>query len=394
MSDGTLILLIVLSIAIGWLLGRRDFKKAQRDLISTPLSQDYYKGLNYLLNEQPDKALDIFVKALEVNSDTVETHLTLGSLFRRRGEVDRAIKIHQNLLAKPTLDRSQSENVQLALAQDFLAAGLLDRAEHLLLTLVELGGEKKKQAVQYLVKIFEQEKEWKHAIEMGEKLHKMGEESALVSLSHYACELALLNIEDQSLSEARKYLKKALAYDDHCVRASLILGDLELKVGNSKQAIQALKIISQQNPNFISEAVPLLYQAYKQLNQEAEAVTYLVGCLEHYPSVSLASAMAEMSLEDKNIPQAKEALLAYLKSNPSLAGLKKLIEVQMLTSDDETKRKLEPLKSLAYELVRRKPTYLCSHCGFAGKRLHWQCPTCKQWNTVKPIAETEGESIV
>lgn len=393
MSDGALILLIVVSIAIGWLLGRREYLKNQRST-HTPLSQDYYKGLNYLLNEQPDKALDIFVKALEVNSDTVDTHLTLGSLFRRRGEVDRAIKIHQNLLARPTLERSQSESVQLALAQDFLAAGLLDRAEHLLLTLVELGGEKKKQAVQYLIKIFEQEKEWQDAIEMGEKLLKAGEETVLISLSHYACELALFNLEDKNFSEARRNLKKALEYDNHCVRASLMLGEMELNQGKPKQAIESLKKIRQQNPKYLSEAVPLLYQAHKQLNRESELVAFLVDCLDHQPSVSLATAMAELPFEGQNIPQAKEALFAYLKSKPSLAGLKKLIEVQISTSSDETKQKLEPLNNLANELVRKKPTYICSHCGFAGKRLHWQCPTCKQWNTIKPIAETEGESLV
>ena len=391
MSDSSLVILIVVAIGIGWFLGRFQ-RRSKRSMTSDKLGKEYFRGLNYLLNEQPDQAIDIFIKALEVNSETVETHLALGSLFRRRGEVDRAIKIHQNLLARESLDRTQQGNVRLALARDYLTAGLLDRAERLLQEIIKEGGRNCKQALQHLLRVYEQEREWGNAIITAEKILKTGDQKVLKPLAHYCCELAEGALAAGDMRDSRSYLKRGLQYDRDCVRASLLQGQLEFQSGRYKDAIKSLKRIKQQDSAYITESVEPLGECYHQIGQDQDFLEYLQFCLDDHPAISIALIMAEKVSDLEGGEKGAAVMASFLKERPSVKGLRRLIDMQLTRStDEETTENLAILQELTEQLDEHKPVYQCTSCGFDGHSLHWLCPSCKKWGSIKPQQDLDAE---
>ena len=255
-SEPTLFLFLLLPVAAlsGWLIGRRDKPQiARRHGHELPLG--YIKGLNYLLDEQPDKAIDVFIQMLDVNSETVETHLALGSLFRRRGEVDRAIRIHQNLIARPTLNAEQRMHALNELGQDYMRAGLLDRAEALYAELVE-SGPHTINALQQLIDIYQQEKDWEKAIESARKLAFKTRKSQDTVIAHYYCELAEQELRANETHKALKLIKKALATDSRCARASILEGDIEYRLGDVKSAIRAYRRVEDQDSDCLLYTSP------------------------------------------------------------------------------------------------------------------------------------------
>lgn len=389
MSEASLVLLIVIAIGIGWLLGRFQ-NQSTKNKTETGLSKAYFRGLNYLLNEQPDQAIDIFIKALEVNSETVETHLALGSLFRRRGEVDRAIKIHQNLIAEQRLDQNQQESVRLALARDYLAAGLLDRAERLLREFSDEESRHYTPALQHLLHVYEQEKEWGDAIITAEKLLSAGVSNVLKPLAHYCCQLAEEAMASGDIRDSRVYLNRALQYDGDCVRASLLQGQLEFQAGHYKEAITALKRIRQQDVAYVTESVEALGECYHEMGQDADFLKYLQFCLDDHPAISIALLMAEKVSHFEGDRRGAEAMVTFLKERPSVKGLRRLIDMQLSRSDGvESAENLTILQKLTEQLDKQKPVYHCTSCGFNGHSLHWLCPTCKKWGSVKPKQDTD-----
>ena len=259
-------LLLPVAAASGWFMARRE-QRRKEGVTPLDLPTAYFKGLNFLLNEQPDKAIEVFIKVLEVNTDTVETHLALGNLFRRRGEVERAIRIHQNLIARPTLDSEQRSLALLELGQDYFKAGLFDRAENLFTELVETRAHSE-QALEMLQQIYKQEKEWDKAIEVCERLARISGEPMSEVIANYLCEEAELEVSKENYTEAAKLVKKAMQQDSNCVRASMILGDLEFKQGRYRQAIQAWSHIEKQDPVFLGEVAQRIRDAYLKLDDE------------------------------------------------------------------------------------------------------------------------------
>lgn len=253
------LLLLPVAAASGWFAGL-GHKSGQKDPSSEILPSDYFVGLRYLINEQPDKAVDIFIKMLDVNSDTVETHLALGSLFRKRGEVNRAIRIHQNLIARPQIQKEQRIHALFELAQDYMRAGVLDRAEQILLELIQLNGEDTA-SHQYLLSIYEQQKDWDKATQIAKKIEVKMRISMQTEIAHYNCELGLP--------------QAALRLDKNCVRASILLGDINAKNGNYKAAIRAYKKVRDQDPEYISEVIRPLSKCYEQLGDEQGFINYL-----------------------------------------------------------------------------------------------------------------------
>ena len=254
----TLFLLLPVAAISGWVAGRRS-KPDVQDARQNTISPIYLKGLNYLLNEQPDKAIDVFIKLLEVDSDTIETHLALGSLFRRRGEVDRAIRIHQNLIARPSLTKEQRSQSLFELGQDYLRAGLLDRAEALFSDLI-VSAPHTEVALNYLIDIYQQEKDWEKAIETARRIEVKTGNKQYMRVAHYYCELAEQAIQKGDKIRAHKLVKKALNTNKNSVRASLLDGKLEIQNGNDKTAIKSLRRVEQQDISYLGEAIPLLVE--------------------------------------------------------------------------------------------------------------------------------------
>ena len=383
----TLFLLLPAAAVGGWFARQRASLRNTNKLLPA-LRQDYFKGLNYLINEQPDKAVDVFIKLLEVDTDTVETHLALGSLFRRRGEVDRAIRVHQNLIARPQLDKSHRFHALLELGQDYLRAGVLDRAERLFLELVKMG-EEDQESLRFLLHIYQQEKDWQKAIETAKKLLAQGEPVHDV-IAQYHCELAEQMIDKGCTSQALYYLKRAQAIDYHCVRASLILARLEIEGGHYKEAIRCYKRVVEQDPDYISEVVLLLTKCYRCINEEDKLVAYLEGCLIRYPRISLVLAISDYLQHQHKEKIAIEFIAQQIKQQPSLRGLTHLVGLYLLNSTGDTREKLLILQNFMKKLLVNKPVYRCSQCGFSGKVLYWLCPSCHHWNTVRPIQGLEG----
>ena len=398
MIDTWLLLLVVTAIAIGWFLGQRGSSSTAQQHGSS-IQQQYYKGLNYLLNDQPDGALDAFIEALEVNTETLDTHIAVGNLMRRKGEVERAIRIHQNLLSRPTLPKEQLHQAHLELARDFISAGLLDRAERLLEDLVAEAPELHKTATLHLLEILQDEKEWQRAIEKAKQLlPKKGllkptpaDPQINRSLSHYCCELALQAMSQSDYHSARKQLKQAITYDKACVRASLLLAQAEYETGHYEQAIKALYKIRQQDISYVSETIDLLKSCCDKLNDSQSYQHYLKSCLDQHPSVTIVLALVADIQARNGDEAAADFIGAELKRRPSLRGLDKLVELHVANSRGKAKDNLMLLQNLITQLIESKPQYQCHHCGFAGKQLHWLCPSCKHWGQVAPIQGAEGD---
>ena len=402
MNDYLVFSLLFAAIAIGWFLGRRSIKRASpvRDLPG-----QYYKGLNYLLDGRPDGAVDAFINALEVNTETLETHIALGNLLRKRGEVDRAIRIHQNLLARPSLPRAQVHQAHLELARDYISAGLLDRAERLLIDLVAESPVQRRASQWHLMDIYQSEREWQQAIDIAagllprksllggsgaESTEEPGQ-SVSVVLSHYYCELAAEHHQAGDIMGARNLLQEALSRDKQCVRASIMLGAVEYDAGRYKQAIKALRRVRQQDPVYISESIGTLRACFRELGEERALRAYLMECLELHPSPPLLLATVEDLREAEGQDVAERFLVEQLEKMPSLRGLEKLVSLQADSSDGDARENLGLVQQLVQRLIEERPSYRCSHCGFAGRHLHWFCPGCKYWGTITPIRGTSME---
>lgn len=402
MNEYLVFILLFVAIAIGWLLGRRGYRQS---VTAPDLPGEYYKGLNYLLDGRPDGAVDAFINALEVNSETLETHIALGNLLRKRGEVDRAIRIHQNLLARPSLPRAQVHQAHLELARDYISAGLLDRAERLLLDLVAESPSQRSASQRHLLDIYQSEREWQRAIDIAAELlprktllggaptEPEGElrQPVAVVLSHYYCELAEQKYAAGELQGARQLLQEALLQDKQCVRASIMLGRVECDSGRYKQAIKALRRVRQQDADYVCEAIPILRQCHRELNDENSMRLYLKECLDSQPSAPLVIAAAEDILAAEGRDVAEEFLTDQLARRPSLRGLEQLIALQADSCEGKTRDSLGLLQVLVKRLIEERPAYRCSHCGFSGRHLHWFCPGCKYWGTIKTIRGTSME---
>ena len=374
----------------GWWVATRSMAdKASRQ--STHLSREYVVGLNYLLNEQPDKAVDIFIKLLDVDSDTVETHLALGSLFRRRGEVDRAIRIHQNLIARPQLSVVERKESLLALGQDYMSAGVFDRAERIFLEVDELGGSRELRSLHGLLAIYEQEKSWENALGVIKKIELSKGQSMHTQAAHYYCEIADQALKINLYDKAQQATRQALSIDKQSVRASLLQASLDMKQSRFKPAIRALKRIPQQDPEFLTEIIDKLIFCYRELDLMDECVEYLQQTIEAHPRASTIFVIGEYLRSEKDMDVAIDFVSEKLEEHPSIKGLNRLIFWHLESAHGKVKDKLQMLYDITSKFLDNKPVYRCGHCGFGGKHLHWHCPSCKQWGRMKPIHGLEGD---
>jgi len=365
-----------LFFGLGWIAARIDIRQIVSE--SRALPSSYFKGLNFLLNEQPDKAIEAFIEVVKVDPETIELHFALGSLFRRRGEYDRAIRMHQNLLERPGLGDEQKLTALLELGQDYLKAGILDRAEDVFRKL-----EKSPQAAaarRHLLEIYEQEKDWDRAIEMTKLVQPDPRD-----LAQYYCELAAADSAESRPDAARRHLEAALEANRKCVRASLLLGDLDKSQGDLDQAMEHWKRVESQNPAYLALVAQRLLDAYREAGRDEEGLTLLTGYLERYPSLDLLDTLFQQTLAAKGPEQAYALVRDELKRNPTLLGLDRLLEAQIIAAGSPDKRRdLELVRSLVHGHTRRLARYRCETCGFKARQFHWRCPACGGWETYPP----------
>jgi lipopolysaccharide biosynthesis regulator YciM len=365
---------------LGWLAARIDIRHLVRESRSLPRS--YFKGLNFLLNEQPDKAIESFIEVARVEPETVELHFALGSLFRRRGETDRAIRMHKNLLDRPDLAEEQRLQALLELGQDFLKAGLFDRAEEMLSKLDGTG--LRREALGPLLEIYQKEKEWGKAIETALALEKDSGESRQKEIANYYCELATLDATHSREDEVRKNLERALAANRKCVRASMLLGELLAGAGDHEGAIAAWTAIEQQQPAYLALVGQRLLESFRALGRLDEGATLLRGYLGAYPSLDMLDVVYRCTLEERGPEEAYRLVKEELRRNPTLLGLDKLLEAQIVFAPAERRNDLELVRNLVHSHTRRVARYRCDQCGFKARQFHWNCPACGGWETYPP----------
>ena len=396
MSYELLWFLLPVAAASGWWVSWRQYQKTEKPRRSVP--PEYYKGINYFLNEQPDKAIDVFIKMLEVDSDSVEPHLALGNLFRRRGETDRAIRIHQNLIARPTLDKSQRDQALLELGHDYMQAGLFDRAESLLEELVDRD-RGNLPALRLLLKIYEQEQEWVNAIDVARKLEAGSKQNMRSLIAQYYCEVAEVAIKSGDLSDGRRMLRRSLSHHSGCARAWILQAGMDEQQGNYRALIKSCRRLLQQQPDFLADVIVMLMRAYRQLGHEREFEAFIEPVIAAQNAIHPILVYSEYLLERRGQESTADYLENYLNDHPSLQGLHRLLVIkQRLVMESARPESQPPAGSkvqlqgyrgpldIIAKLVENNPLYICKNCGFPGSRRRWQCPGCRQWETIEPVS--------
>ena len=374
-----------LFFVLGWVAARIDIKHLVHESRSLPRS--YFIGLNFLLNEQPDKAVDAFVEAVNLDPQTIELHFALGNLFRRRGETDRAIRVHQRLIDRDDLAADQRLQALSALGQDYLKAGLLDRAEDVFLKLQ--GTPLHEEAGRFLIEVYSQEKEWQKTIAIARTLPDDGSHLTHIQIANYYCELAALDIAHSRFDDARANLAHALEANKKSVRAQILLGDLETTLGNTQAAIDAWKRVEQQNPIYVALVAARLMEGFRKLGDVAAGLQLLRAYLEHHPSLDLLDTVFQSEMEREGPVEACRVVRSELARNPTLLGLDKLLEAQLLVAQPEARPDLEMMKNLIHSHTRRVARYRCEDCGFKARQFHWRCPACGGWETYPPKRSEE-----
>ncbi len=354
------------------------------------LSRKYFTGLNYLLNEEQDKAIEVFLGIAEIDRDTVETHLALANLFRRRGEVDRAIRIHQNLIARPKLSSQQRLQATLGLGEDYMCAGLLDRAETLL-TELAAGDTSLPAAYRHLISIYQQEKDWPKAIDFAFQLQRATGKNLASIIAQYYCEQAEDCMDKGQFEAAKDLILQALSKDPQCVRASIQQGRIADQVGDAEGALNAYQQVIDQDMEYLPEIIGDVVRCYQALGREEALLEMIAGVIQRYEGISPILSMAGLLLETEGRGVAADFLVQQLQRRPSVRGLEALIELNLGMEKGPAQQMMTILRDLTGKLLEGKSVYRCKKCGFGTRSLHWQCPGCKEWNSVKPIRGVAGE---
>lgn len=387
MLEGYWLVLLLLPVAAasGWYLRGRSVPPEERSPVVHP---DYLRGISHLVNDDADKAIEVFVRLLEVDNETVETHLALGNLFRRQGEVDRALRVHQNLVARPSLKAVHRNQARFELAQDYQRAGVLDRAEDLYRELVDQGMFLDR-ALHGLVQIYEAERDWRQAIETTRRLESARGHAMRPVIAQYYCELAEEARAAGDTEAALKQLKAARAEFRECVRASLLRGEIAQKAGDHAAAIKAYRQVARQDPDFVSEVLTPIGESFAATEDSAGYRRFLEEVMAADNGVGPHIAFARLLQREGDNDAAISHLSEYLQHTPNWIGFYHLLDLAWSDSRTGLSGPLNSLRESLRNIIERQPLYHCGHCGFSGRYLHWQCPSCKQWNTIAPVRDVK-----
>ena len=389
-TESTFILASVFIIlaATGWALGYFGERDEQ-----PPLNIDYLKGLNFLLNEQTDQAVDHFLKMVRVDDTTIETHFALGNLFRKRGEVYRAIKIHQNIIARPDITEEQRNQAFYSLAKDYLHAGLFDRAEVLFIRLNDKS-EFMSESLKNLISIYEQEKEWSKAIEIAKKLNKLYYDDSLdMQISHYHCESAEEAIDEKNYDKAITRLNSVNSRNNKTLRIELIFAKLNAIQGYEKKAVDIYFNILKQNNYFVAEALPLVFNIFKNQNDLQEFDKKLNSVINQKPKISNLIAYTALASNIEYSKSIDNCIEDYIRSDEALSefiNVNDIFQSELDIKDSSIKK----IKHGLMVLANNNPRYQCNECGFSSQKLLWQCPSCKAWETQRPFLSVKFDSLL
>ncbi|WP_028779922.1 lipopolysaccharide assembly protein LapB [Shewanella sp. 38A_GOM-205m] len=382
-----LFLLLPIAAAYGWYMGRRSLRQKQNSA-QKKLSRDYFTGLNFLLSNESDKAVDLFISMLDVDDETIDTHLSLGSLFRKRGEVDRSIRIHQNLIARPNLATEQRDMAMMELGKDYMAAGFYDRAEEIFLNLVSQDDHSEEAETQ-LISIYQITKEWQKAIDITKRLPRKRQQGLKPVIAHFYCQLA-----EEAGDEAGKLkgFQTALKQDSQCGRALLSLAKTYLDAGQLPQAKQMLNQLIDADAELFADALACARQLYQELNDIDGYRELLAHAIDKGAGASVVVALAQRMIEDGNIKGAEDMVMEALYRHPTMRGFQHLMQMHIKQAEQgQARDSLAMLEKLVEQQIRFRPSYRCRECGFPAHTLYWHCPSCKSWGSIKRVRGLDGE---
>ncbi|MCG9712186.1 lipopolysaccharide assembly protein LapB [Shewanella insulae] len=382
-----LFLLLPIAAGYGWYMGRRSIRHKQNSK-RKQLSRDYFTGLNFLLSNESDKAVDLFISMLDVDDDTIDTHLSLGSLFRKRGEVDRSIRIHQNLIARPTLTTEQRDIAMMELGKDYLAAGFYDRAEEIFLNLVRQE-DHSEEAEDQLIAIYQVTKDWQKAIDIIKSLKRKRQQSLKHLQAHLYCELA----DEAGDSELKlRHLAQAIKQDAQCGRAMLTSAKLFLAQQEFVRAKEMLCRLKDADIELFPEALAIAKEVYQSTDDLGAYRELLREALEQGAGASVAITLAQQMIAQGETQDAEKLILDGLYRHPTMKSFQHLMKMQIQHAEDgQAKQSLNMLAELVEQQIKFRPSYRCLECGFPSHTLYWHCPSCKSWGTIKRIRGLDGE---
>lgn len=380
--------LLVLIAVAAWAFGQFLDRDAS---LPTRISADYIRGLNLVLSRKTDEALELFIQMAKVDEDTLETHFALGHLFRRQGEYDRAIRVHENLLKRENLNDMQHDQAISALADDYLGAGLFDRAEELFrqMTESETHGQL---ALEKLVYIYEREGDWDKAIESHRRLEMLSGEKT-PHVAHYYCELAERALAAGDMATARDYLKNTIRSPSGALRGTLIRAQIALNEKRYREAASLYQQVIEQDRGFISEVLTNLFDCYEQEGWHDEFEIFIRNLAKSDPAANGAIAYASVLNDLTRSPALAECVTRFVTGNEVLNHL---VDVEKLETGDASDRAeaLARISTGLRMLALSTARYRCSNCGYGSQRFIWQCPGCKLWESVRPVTRLQLESAV
>ena len=364
-----------LTSALGWLASRFDLRQWRREQKDSPKA--YYKGLNLLLNEQQDKAIDAFIEAVQQDPDTSDLHFALGNLFRRRGEYERAVRVHQHLLHRADLPRTERDRAQHALAQDFMKAGLFDRAEEAYKALD--GTAFDTEARLALLTLHERSRDWRAAAEVAQKLEQRGTGSFASRISHYWCEIALEADAKHQTDEADAALKRAREAAPQAARPLVLAGQRAVRRAEHAEVLALWGVLMVAHPASFNLVAREYAQSAVASGESGAALRRLQELYQRAPTLDLLEAIA---LLDTDPAHQRERLLGHLREHPSLSAAQGLLgqHADGAFNESETKALRDAVGRAAQPLRR----YRCAACGFEAQHYFWQCPGCSSWDSYPP----------
>ena len=385
-----LFLLLPVAMAYGWFMGRNSIKQKDQTA-KQDLSIKYSTGLNYLLSNQQDKAIDHLLEALNVEDDSVEAHFAMANLFRRRGELDRALKVHEHLVRQGNLPTKDKQQAVFELGKDFLSAGLYDRAEKMFTKLIKSEIYCVK-SLTYLMQIYQSTKDWHQGIELKKIIAKTADKKLLHTLANFYCELATLALTKDAFIEVIELLENALIYDPNSCRANWLMAKIYENHQQFEQACECYKSIYQQDSQFFPDVIDSMHECYIQLGAEDEFFVFIKKVYEETESSSALLKYLSHIESKYGASKASEYILSALKRRPTIRGFKHFIKMQMTESGKENNTEsLDVIKELISAYLNMKPRYCCHTCGFSSSVHYWSCPSCHDWEQLKPVRGLEGE---
>ena len=373
------IILLPVFFAMGWFAARVDMKSVLKHAKSVPVG--FFQSLDALVDRNTGKAARLLAEVSDQRPDSYDLSLTLGKLYRQRGENDRAIHMHRALLDSPDTVGDKRERVLYELGQNYQSAGLVDRAEQIFLSLHD--GNMAKEARQVLLNIYQQDRDWEKAISTAQLLSH-DEQTYQFEIAQFYCELAQAALFKSQFDQARMYIEKALAANKKCTRANMILGDIEQKQGHYAAAIEAYGAIEKQNHAYLSMVGERLYDAYDGLGKPQEGLNVLVGYVQTFPQLDLINVVYDKSLLLHGEQKANQTALELVRQKPDLAGVYRLLGLQISDMNPAWKSDVDMMRTVMSRQLQKSIMYRCRNCHFKSQVFFWHCPACNKWETFTP----------